>query len=268
MRIGMIGFGTIGRAVARALSEGRVGNAELAAVLVRHVEKARAVRITKPGLMITANADEFFASEIDVVVEAAGHAGLKLYAERALRRGLDVLAVSVGAFADDDFNSSVTRAAGENHCRLLIPSGALGGLDAISAASVGELDQVVLVARKPPAAWKGTPAEAAASQAVSEPICFYEGRAREAARLYPQNVNVVAALSLAGIGFDKTTIRMFADPTVKQNTFELNASGEFGEIRLELKNNPYPENPKTGRLVVMSVIRAIRRLQENVIVGW
>ena len=268
MQIGMIGFGTIGRAVARALSEGRAGNAELAAVLVRDVEKARATGMTEPGLMITASPDEFFSSEIDVVVEAAGHAGLKLYAERALRGGLDVLAVSVGAFADDDFNSSVRRTAEENGRRLLVPSGALGGLDAISAASVGELDQVVLVARKPPAAWKGTPAEDAASQAVTEPICFYEGRAREAVKLFSKNVNVVAALSLAGIGFDRTIIRMFADPSVKHNTFELHATGEFGEIRVDIKNNPYPENPKTGRLVVMSVIRAIRRLEESVIIGW
>jgi aspartate dehydrogenase len=264
----MIGFGTIGRAVARAVSEGRACDAELRAVLVRDVERARAAGIIKPGLRITADPEEFFASEIDVVVEAAGHAGLKLYGERALRGGLDVLAVSVGAFADEEFNSSVTRAAEESRRRLLVPSGALGGLDAISAASVGELDQVVLVARKPPAAWKGTAAEDAASRAVSEPVCIYEGRAREAARLFPQNVNVVAALSLAGIGFDRTAIRMFADPAVKHNTFELYATGEFGEIKLELKNNPYPENPKTGRLVVMSVVRSIRRLQENVIIGW
>lgn len=268
MQIGMIGFGTIGRAVGRALSERRAGNAELAAVLVRDVDKARATGITKPGMMITADPDEFFTSGLDIVVEAAGHAGLKLYAARALRSGLDVLAVSVGAFADDDFHSSVRQAAEESRRRLLVPSGALGGLDAISAGSVGALDQVVLVARKPPAAWKGTPAEDAALQAVTEPICLYEGRAREAASLFPQNVNVVAALSLAGIGFDRTVIKMFADPRVKHNTFELYASGEFGEIRLDLKNNPYAENPKTGRLVVMSVIRAIRKLQESVIIGW
>ncbi|HET9530465.1 MAG TPA: aspartate dehydrogenase domain-containing protein, partial [Blastocatellia bacterium] len=74
--------------------------------------------------------------------------------------------------------------------------------------------------------------------------------------------------SLAGVGFDRTTIKMYADPSVKHNTFELRASGEFGEVSLNLKNNPYPENPKTGRLVVLSVIRAIRRLQESVIIGW
>jgi aspartate dehydrogenase len=268
MRIGLIGFGTIGRAVARALAEGRAGNARLVAVLVREVTKARATEVNKDGAIITTDPDQFFATAMDVVVEAAGHAGLKDYAERALRNGLDVLAVSVGAFADDHFLSSVRRAAGESGRRLLVPSGALGGLDAISAASIGELDKVVLVASKPPDAWKGTPAEDVASRATDVPVCFYEGGARDAARLFPQNVNVVAALSLAGVGFDKTVIRMYADPSLKHNTFELHASGEFGELRLELKNKPYFENPKTGRLVVMSVIRAIRRLQESVIIGW
>jgi aspartate dehydrogenase len=268
MRIGLIGFGTIGRAVARAIDERRAGAAELAAVLVRDLDKARATGITERGVMITADPDEFFAAEMDVVVEAAGHAGLKQYGVRALHGGLDVLAVSVGAFADDDFSSSIRRAAEENGRRLLVPSGALGALDAVAAAAVGALDRVVLVARKPPAAWKGTPAEDVALQAVTEPVCFYEGRAREAAKLFPQNVNVVAALSLAGVGFDRTVIKMYSDPSVKHNTFELHATGEFGELKLDLKNKPYPENPKTGHLVVMSVIRSIRRLQESVIVGW
>lgn len=268
MRIGLIGFGTIGRAVARALVESRAGNARLAAVLVREVTESRLTEVSKVGAIITADPDEFFDVRMDVIVEAAGHVGLKSHAERALRNGHDVLAVSVGALADDHFLSAVGRAAGESGRRLLVPSGALGGLDAVSAAAVGELDRVVLVARKPPAAWEGTAAEDVASRAIGEPICFYEGGARDAARLFPKNVNVVAALSLAGVGFDRTVIRMYADPSLQHNTFELHVSGEFGELRLELKNKPYFENPKTGRLVVMSVIRAIRRLQENVIIGW
>jgi aspartate dehydrogenase len=217
---------------------------------------------------ITTNADEFFAASLDVIIEAAGHAAVRQYAERALRSGRDFLMVGVGAFVDDELLASVKRAAAESGRRLMIPSGALGGLDAISSGAVGMLEEVVLIARKPPAAWMGTRAEEAASRAVTEPVCFYEGTAREAARLYPQNVNVAAALSLAGIGLDRTNIRIYADPTIKHNTFELHARGDFGEIRLELKNRPYPENPKTGHLVVMSLIKAIRRLQDSVVVGF
>jgi aspartate dehydrogenase len=179
-----------------------------------------------------------------------------------------MLAISVGAFADESLLSSIRLAAKESNRKLLVPSGALGGLDAISAAAVGALEEVALVVRKPPAAWIGTPAEGVALRAAGELICFYEGPARDAVTAFPQNVNVLAALSLAGIGFDRTIVKMCVDPTVKQNTFELFARGEFGEIRLELRNNPYPENPKTGHLVVMSLIKAIHRLEDSIIVGF
>lgn len=268
MRIGLIGFGTIGRAVARAIRDGRAGDAELVAILVRDVNKIGNAEAERLACRITANPDKFFAADVEVIVEAAGHAALRQYAERTLRSGRDLLAVSVGAFVDDDLLAAVKRAADESGRRLLIPSGALGGLDAVSSGAVGALDEVTLIARKPPAAWKGTPAEEAAARAVDEAICFYEGKAREAARLFPQNVNVAAALSLAGIGLDRTSIRMYADPSVTHNTFELEARGEFGELKLELKNKPYPENPKTGHLVVMSVIKSLRRWQETVIVGF
>lgn len=122
--------------------------------------------------------------------------------------------------------------------------------------------------RKPPAAWLGTPAERSALRVAGQAICIYEGGAREAVRLFPQNVNVVVALSLAGVGFDRTRVRMFVDPLVKHNTHELLIRGEFGEMRLELKNRPHPDNPKTGRLVIMSVIKALRRLQDEAIIGF
>lgn len=268
MNIGLIGFGTIGRAVARAVHDGRAGNAELVALLVRDLTRVRADGLLGPACRVTANANEFFTTDMEVVVEAAGHAALKQFAERTLHSGRDLLAVSVGAFCDEEVLASVRRAAEESGRKLLIPSGALGALDAISSSAVGTLDDVTLTVRKPPAAWKGTPAEQIASSAQDKAVCIYEGRARDAARAFPQNVNVAAALSLAGIGFDRTKIKMFADPDVTHNTFELVARGDFGEVKLELKNRPYPENPKTGYLVVMSLIKSIRRLQESVIVGF
>jgi aspartate dehydrogenase len=268
MRIGLIGFGTIGRAVARAIRDGRAGRVELSAVLVRDLNKIGSDEARLVAGKLTADADEFFAVETDVIVEAAGHAALKSYAERALRSGREVLAVSGGALADDDFLAAVRRAAEESRQRLLVPSGAIGALDAISSGAVGSIEEITLIVRKPPAAWQGTPAAEAAARVEAEPVCVYEGRVREAAKLYPQNVNVAAALSLAGIGFDRTGIKIYADPLVKHNTFELVARGEFGELKLELKNRPFPENPKTGHLVVMSLIKAIRRQQERMLIGF
>lgn len=268
MNIGLIGFGTIGRAITRAIRAGRAGQVELVRVLVRDLNKISPVDAGLVAGRITTNADQFFNARLDVVVEAAGHAAVRQYAERALRSGHDFLMVSVGAFVDDELLFRVRQAAAESGRRLMIPSGALGGLDAISSAAIGALREVALIVRKPPAAWKGTPAEGAALCAVARPVCFFEGTAREAAALYPQNVNVAAALSIAGMGLDQTRVRIYADPAVKHNTFELRAHGDFGEIKLELKNRPYPDNPKTGHLVVMSLIKAIRRLQDSIVVGF
>jgi len=268
MKIGLIGYGTIGREVAAAIKDGRAGRAVLVALLEADKKKLVLAREEQLASTITADADEFFAADTEVIVEAAGHAALKMHAERALRSGLDILAVSAGAFADEEFYSAIKRIAEEHNRRFAIPSGLLAGLDAISAGAIGEIDKVTLTARKPPAAFKGTIAEQAASDTIDEAVCLYDGPAREAAKLFPQNVNVVASLSLAGVGFDRTTIKLYADPKVIRNIFELSASGEFGEVSLKLENIPYPENPKTGHLVVMSLIKAIRRLDDNFVVGF
>jgi aspartate dehydrogenase len=268
MRIGLIGFGTIGKAVTRAVNEGDAGDSRIVVVLVRDVNKISNAEANQFQGKFTSDPDQFFSTDMEVVVEAAGHSAVRQYAERSLRSGRDVLAVSVGALEDDLLFSSIRRAAQESKRKLLVPSGALGALDAISAGAVGEIDNVTLLVRKPPAAWLGTPAESIALGAVDEPICIYEGMAHEAVRKFPQNVNVLAALSLAGIGFERTSVKMYVDPSVTQNTFELLSIGAFGELKMELRNNPYPENPKTGRLVVMSLIKAIRRLEDSIIVGF
>ena len=268
MKIALIGYGTIGRALASAIRDGRAGNARLITVLGRDAARLAATGAARDGCKATTDPEEFFNADADLIVEAAGQSALVQYAERGILSGRDLLAASVGALVDEHLVASITRAARSTGRKLLVPSGALGGLDVVSAAAVGVLDEVSIEVRKPPAAWRGTPAEGAAALAVDHPICFYEGAAGEAVKLFPQNVNVVAALSLSGIGFERTTVEMFADPTVQHNTFELFARGEFGEIRLELKNRPYPENPKTGYLVVMSLIKSIRRLQEPIVIGF
>jgi aspartate dehydrogenase len=142
----------------------------------------------------------------------------------------------------------------------------MAGLDVISAAAVGGLAEVSITTRKPPAAWQGTSAEAQAL-AATEPVLLYHGPARAGVTLFPQNVNVAAALALAGVGLDATTIRVYADPTVTHNTHEVQARGAFGAVRLVLQNVPSAENPKTGRIVAMSVLKAVRNLQAPLVVG-
>jgi len=266
MRIGLIGFGTIGKAVANAVDNRQAGDVEISRILVRDTSRIDVEDRTRERL--TSDPARFFSDDTEVVVEAAGHDALRQYAEYSLRSGRDLLAVSVGVFADEAFLAVIRCAAKQAKQKLLVPSGALGGLDAVSAASVGSISEVILEVRKPVAAWIGTAAESAALRVTNEAICFYEGKARQAVKAFPQNVNVLAALSLAGIGFDRTTVKMFVDPAAEHNTFHLSSWGEFGEVKLTLKNIPNPDNPKTGRLVAMSLIKAIGRLTQPIIVGF
>ena len=267
LRIGLIGLGTIGRSIAQAVGEGSAGDAKLAAVLVRDLERHRA-EASGQAWKLTNRPEEFFAQESDLVVEGAGHEAVRRYAVESLRRGRDFLTISTGAFADDSLLAEVQEAARASGRRVLIPSGAIGGLDAITAGAVGGLDEVTIVTRKPPRAWKGTVAEQQVElDGLTEPARLYAGPAREAAKLYPQNVNVQAALALAGVGMDRTRSEVYADPGVRHNTHEIVARGRFGEIRITITNIPSESSPKTGRITAMSMVKAIRNLTAPFVVG-
>ena len=265
LRVGLIGFGSIGRKLGRAIVVGEAGRCELAAVLVRSPEKVDADERAGAGCPITSDAADFLATALDLVVEVAGHDALKAYAEDVLRQSKDLMAISVGAFADRAFQERVWRTAHDYGRRVYLAAGAIAGLDAISAAAVGGLDSVTHSVRKPP---RGLlpPDEAAALERSGEPRELYRGPAREAAIRFPENVNVAAAVSLAGLGLDATTVRVVADPTVMRNTHEIEVRGAFGELRILLQNIP-SENPKTGRLTAMSIVKALRNLTAPVVVG-
>jgi aspartate dehydrogenase len=262
LRLGLIGYGAIGRRVAEAVAVGLAGPVELRAVLVREPARYGAV---PGGAMLTADRAAFLAEPTELVVEAAGHDAVRQHGEAVLAAGRDLLVVSVGAFADDALLARLRAAATAAGRQILVPSGAIAGLDAISAAAVGGLDTVRITTRKPPAAWRGTVGEAQAL-AAQEPVLLYEGPAREGVRRFPQNVNVAAALALAGVGLDATLMRVYADPTVQHNTHEVEARGAFGALHLVLQNVP-SENPKTGRIVAMSVIKAVRNRVAPLVVG-
>lgn len=260
LRLGFIGYGTAARQLVRGLGEGKGGTAALTAALVRR-------QPTDPpeGVLLTTDRDRFLAEPLDLVVELAGQDAVRQHAEAVLRAGKDLLIISIGALSDDELYERLCRAAQEHGARLLLPSGAIGGLDAISSAALGGLDEVTITTRKPPAALQtDTERDAWLSSSQTEPVLLYEGATREAVRLFPANVNVAAALSLAGVGFDRTFIRIFADPTVSRNTHEVLARGWFGELRFTIMNIP-TENPKTGRITALSVLKAIRNLQEAVV---
>jgi aspartate dehydrogenase len=261
--VGIIGLGAIGRPLAEAIAAGQAGPVAVTVALVR--EPARHAALPGGGLL-TADAGAFLTSRMDLVVEAGGHDAVRQYGEAVLAAGRDLLVVSVGAFADDALLGRLRAAAQGAGRQILVPSGAIAGLDVISAAAVGGLEAVTITTRKPPEAWRGTIAEGQAFAATA-PVLLYDGPARQGVALFPQNVNVAAALALAGVGLDATAMRVYADPAVTRNTHEVTARGAFGELRLTLQNVPSAENPKTGRIVAMSVLKAIRNRVAPLVVG-
>jgi aspartate dehydrogenase len=257
VRVGFIGFGAIATGVAR-LVHGADDIAIVGAV-VRDPNKRRPPEAPP----IFESIDALLGTAPDVLVEAGGHAALAEHAPEALRRGIDVVLLSVGALAEPRVEHAILSAARDGNSRAIVASGAIGGLDALSAAAIGGLDRVLHTTRKPARALLPE-AEAAA---LEQPRELFAGSARQGVLLFPENINVVAAVSLAGIGFDRTQVRVVADPRLARNTHQVQAEGAFGEFRFEISNVPTAENPRTGRLVAMSVVRALRRRQAPIVVG-
>lgn len=257
LRIAMIGCGAIGAGVLELLQgdtdlvvdrvvlpAGAHPQAECA--LARHAPRARLVTRLGAG------------DPIDLAVECAGHAAIEEHVIPALERGIPCLVASVGALSAPGMAPKLEAAAQRGGTQVQLLSGAIGGIDALSAARVGGLDSVVYTGRKPPQAWKGTPAERACDlDALTSACCIFDGSAEQAAQLYPRNANVAATLSLAGLGLQRTRVKLFADPAVTENVHHVEARGAFGSLEVTLRGKPLAANPKTSALTVYSVVRAL-----------
>lgn len=259
MRVGLIGLGAIGQEVSRLVQRRAAGEVAIVAALVRDATKARAVSAPK----VVATLDALLAERPEVVVEAAGHAALCAHGPRVLASGCDLLIVSVGALAERDTEEALLAAARTGGGRAVVASGAIGGLDAIAAAALGGLAQVTHTTRKP----AHTLLEAAEAARLTGPREIFRGSAREGALKFPESINVAAAVSLAGIGLDRTEVRVIADPAIARNHHEVVAEGGFGRLRFEIVNIPTEANPRTGRLVAMSIVHALRRRRAPLAIG-
>lgn len=261
IRVGVIGFGAIGRALWSAIAEGRAGDATCPAVLV---QTAR----TDGAAPLTADPDAFFAHRLDAVVECAGHGAVRAHGERTLREGADLIVTAIGALTDDALHARLVQAATEARRRLILPSAGIGALDMLGAAAVGGLDRVRVTVRKDPDSWLGTEAEALCDlSALTGPVTLYEGPVREGARRYPGNVNISAAAALTGIGLDRTHLRIIADPGIETHVVELEAEGAFGRFHFTEDVLPSAENRKTGRIVAMALVKTVRQLSSPVVCG-
>ncbi len=250
MRLVLIGWGAIGAEVARLVAA-RKAPVDLVAVALRNPARdLPCPAITDPAALASFHPD--------LVVEAAGRAAVLPWGEAALASGADFAPASTSAFAEDgalDRLLSIARAKGR---QLLIPPGALGGMDALSAAARLPLDRVTHEVTKPALAWVGTEAETLCDlPALTAPHVFFEGSAREAARRFPQNANVALTTALAGLGPEATTLRLIADPTAKANRHRVVATGAFGRMEITLDNAPLASNPKSSALTALSLVRLI-----------
>jgi aspartate dehydrogenase len=257
MRVGLIGLGTIARGVLELLQP--ADHIDVVGAIVAHPNKPR----PRTHVRLCVRIEDLIALKPDVVVELAGHAALRCHAPTVLRAGIDVLILAVGALAEPATERAIDDAARAGNSHAIVVSGGIGGLDAIASASAGRLTRVTHFTRKPARALL-PPDEAAA---LREPRELFAGSAREGALMFPESINVAAAVSLAGLGFDRTEVRVVADPSLERNRHEVVAEGDFGRMRFEIENVPTADNPRTGRLVAMSVVHTLRRRQARLQIG-
>lgn len=256
-RIAILGLGAIGRKLLDSIQSAILPGAQVAA-LVRPGSDAAAG--PAPGVDLFTDTDALLQWQPDLVIECAGHEAVSTVVPRLLQAGVDVILVSLGALGDASLRASLAAAARAGRARLITVSGAIGGLDVLAAACGAGITSVRYTGRKPPQAWRGTPAERVCDlDAIREATLLFEGSAADAARLYPKNANVTAAVALAGVGFEKTAVRMLADPSVTNNVHELEVEGDFGRFAIRLENSALPDNPKTSWLAALSIESELRK---------
>jgi aspartate dehydrogenase len=264
IRVGVVGLGAIGRPVCRALDAGLPG-LMLAGAVARDRQKGEAFLASlksRPPLLDL----EALVAACDLVVEASGQAHLREIAPRALGAGRDLVVLSCGGLLGRTDWVALAESTG---ARILVPSGAIAGLDGVKGAAIGPITAITMETRKPPAGLAGAPwivEQRIDLEAIREETLIFEGPATEACRAFPANVNVLAALSLAGIGPEKTRTKIYAVPGLTRNAHRISVEGDFGALRIEVENVP-SENPRTGRLSYLSTIALLRDLGATMRVG-
>jgi aspartate dehydrogenase len=262
--IGIVGCGAIGRALLKAVESGRL-SVRIAGVTSRTEKSAREFLsdLSHPPPYL-ARSELIGAS--DLIMEAAGGSVVAELAEEVFAARKELMVISAGALLDYPEIIEKSRQTG---CRLYVPSGAIAGLDGIKSACVGQITHVTMTTRKPPNGLEGAPylvQKGITLAGLTEEKEVFSGTAREACKGFPANVNVSAAVSLAGIGPDQTRIRILAVPGLQRNCHDIEVEGEFGRLHVHIENVP-SENPKTGKLTAMSIIRAVQDVVDPVRIG-
>ncbi len=260
----LVGFGAIGGAVARLLAE-RGSAARIVAIGLRETSRPRSS--LPAGVPVLTDPSQLSGIDAGLVVEVAGRNSVAQWGRAALGFGMDFAVSSTSAFTDANLLDELMQTAKSNGAQLIIPPGALGGIDALAAAARMGLDQVEHRIVKPPRAWVGTEAETLCDLAkLRAPQMFFQGSAREAAARFPQNANVALVVALAGLGPDRTRVTLVADPVSAGNRHEIIATGAFGHMALQFDNASLPDNPKSSAMTALSLVRLIENTSASLVI--
>lgn len=265
VNIGIIGCGNIGQFLAKAVEN----EPHLHLIALADIDQQRATKIANslsfPPSVVS---NDHLIEMSDLIVEAASPTVVPSIIEKACPKHKDLLIISVGGMLN--LSPQVCQILSRTDSRIYFPSGALAGLDAIKAAVGDEVYSVTLTTRKPPKGLAGAPYFKIAGidlDQIKTATTIFEGPANEAIAGFPKNVNVAAALSLAGIGEKRTIVRIIADPETKTNSHEIEAIGKFGKIVCRTENLPFPQNPKTSYLAALSALATLKKLGSSIQVG-
>jgi aspartate dehydrogenase len=265
-RVGIIGYGSIGKEIIAATRRHEIPNAKIVALFDKESTVFNSVDYDTGELHLFSDFDEFYNSKIysniDIILECASKGAVKEYGKKIIKSKKDLIVLSVGAFSDEGYLRELQNLSKLNNTRILIPTGAIAGLDSIRSVKK-YLNTITIVTTKNPKSLVGAPYFKSSKiriDEISKETVLFEGNAADAIELFPANVNVAVSIALAGIGLVKTQVKIVADPTLSVNKHEIVGEGAFGKIHIVVQNIPSPSNPKTSYLASLSAIECLRGL--------
>ena len=254
MNLGIIGCGAIGTDVAKAADKMK----DIEKIYLFDIKKEASNKLCKSINKAEIKPVKDFLIEVDVVFEAASQGAVEEYAEQIIKAGKDLVIMSVGSLLDDKFINKIEKIAKEKRCKIYLPSGAVCGIDGVLSASIDIIDEVTLVTTKPMESF---------DKKFEKRSVVFEGNAGDAVKKFPMNINVAASLALAGVGFDKTKVKIVADPVVTRISHKILAHGKFGRLRAVVENMPNPKNPKSSYMASLSAIATLKRIINPIQIG-
>ncbi len=264
INVGIFGFGAIGQYIYNHILRNKNLNITCKKVLVRNIRKYNSLNIQE----ITDDIEVFFLDNLDYVIECAGHQSVFDHGETVLKKGSNFIITSIGSLTNETLLNKLDQTSRKYKKQIIIPSAGIGSLDILSAASQGELKEVEMIVRKSSGSWYGTIAEKDFNlKKPNNDLLLFDGSVKDGAKLYPQNVNISAAVAFAGVGLEKTKLKIISDSSINSHIISIKAKGDFGEYFFEENVVPSPENEKTGKIVSLALIKTLKNLTSNFIIG-